>query len=416
MKNSAYVHNVDELIASTPLDSVLVHYGIPPTNLTSGEYRMECVFHESCRESSYGQLAIAVSHPAKQVFCHVCGTRGNLLTLIHGLESRQPPATGKLRGQEFKNALAKLKEIRGISNETRSGAARVLNSSQPVVSKPTESANKHNDQHKRNTPLHRHENEAARKIADLHDDLVTDLSAMSPGAAQYVRSRPWMTPDLMNKWGLGYLPRDGRSMFRGLFVYTHRNAAGEPISYSARDPHFEEKQQAWLRQGENKTSGKPIKHKYVKGFARGLELYGQQTARLDETNLQESLDRHGLIVVEGANDVIALDGLGLAAVGLCSNRATQHQIEKIMRFANQAAHGCVTLLPDNDDEGEAGFKELLWSLTDGGLSVRLAWSRTRDGGIYEGMQPEQMTSEIGTRILKSSLTLGNRQPRGSLQS
>jgi 5S rRNA maturation endonuclease (ribonuclease M5) len=402
MKKSAYVHNVDELIADTSLDSVLVYFGISPTNQTSGEYRMACVFNENCRESSYGQLAISAAHPAKQIFCHVCGTRGNLLTLIHGLETHQPPATGKLRGQEFKDALAKLKEIRGIGTDTRVNINQALSTPRSTAAKPSQTVETTPVVPKRNVPLQRHENEAARKIADLHNDLVTDLTVMSPGAAQYVRSRPWMTAEMMNKWGVGYLPRDGRSMFRGLFVYTHRNAAGDVISYSARDPHFEEKQQAWLRQGETKASRKPIKHKYVKGFARGLELYGQQTARLEEANIHASLDRYGLIVVEGANDVIALDNLGLAAVGLCSNRATNHQIEKIERFAQQAAAGRVTLLPDNDDEGEAGFRELLWSLVDRGLDVKLGWSSARSGGQYAGMQPEEISTEIWAELNDNS--------------
>ncbi len=222
MKKSAYVHNVDELIAETPLDSVLIHYGLSPSNRTSGEVRMPCMFNESCNNSSYGQLAISAAHPAKQVFCHVCGTRG-----------------------------------------------------------------------------------------------------------------------------------------------------------------------------------KPIKHKFVKGYGRGLELYGQQTARLEEASIRESLNRHGLLVVEGANDVIALDALGLAAVGLCSNRATEHQVEKIVRFASSASNGRVTLLPDNDEEGENGFRELLWSLVDRGINVRLGWSRTRENGRYTGLQPEAIDAELWAQIAQT---------------
>lgn len=90
MKNGCYVHNVDELIAETSLDEVLVHYGLPSSDLSSGEYRMNCVFDAKCSESSYGNLAISAAHPAKRIFCHVCGTRGNLLTLIHGLEKGAP--------------------------------------------------------------------------------------------------------------------------------------------------------------------------------------------------------------------------------------------------------------------------------------------------------------------------------------
>ena len=397
MNKNGYVNNVDELIAETSLDEVLVHYGLSPSNLSSGEYRMNCVFNADCATSSYGNLAVSVSHPAKQIFCHVCGTRGNLLTLIHGLQNQTPPATGKLRGHEFKDALSKLKEIRGVVSATRSEAKQVLTPTQlkqAAESKPTPTTIK------RNVPLAKHENEAARKIADLYNDLIYDPSEMSPAAAQYVRSREWMTPELMQKWGVGFIPRDGRSMFRGWLVYTHRNQAGEPISYSGRDPLFEEKRQAWLRQGNPEAPKKPIKHKYVKGFQRGLELYGQQVDRLNDPKIAVSLERYGLIVVEGANDVIRLDELGLASVGLCSNRATVTQVEKIKRFAMTAANERVLLMPDNDEEGEAGFKDLLWGLVDRGLRVRLGWSRTRYEGIFNGMQPEKI-DEKGWRTINS---------------
>lgn len=400
MKKNGYVNNVDELIAETSLDEVLVHYGLSPSNLSSGEYRMNCVFNPDCATSSYGNLAIGVSHPAKQIFCHVCGTRGNLLTLIHGLEKHAPPASGKLRGQEFKDALRKLKEIRGVVADTRSEAKQVLAPTKPkqaIEAKPTPATIK------RNVPLAKHENEAARKIADLCNDLIYDPAEMSPAAAKYVRSREWMTPELMQKWGVGYIPRDGRSMFRGWLVYTHRNQAGEPISYSGRDPLFEEKHQAWLRQGNADAPKKPIKHKYVKGYQRGLELYGQQVDRLNDPRIAESLECYGLIVVEGANDVIRLDELGLAAVGLCSNRATKNQIEKIKRFAMTAANKRVLLMPDNDEEGEAGFRDLLWELVDGGLKVQLGWSRARDQGKYSALQPENIDSEIWNSLCLSSL-------------
>lgn len=48
-----------------------------------------------------------------------CGKRGNRLTLIHGLE-KNAPAYRKLRGQEFKDFLNKLKEIHSGVPEVRS--------------------------------------------------------------------------------------------------------------------------------------------------------------------------------------------------------------------------------------------------------------------------------------------------------
>jgi len=115
-----------------------------------------------------------------------------------------------------------------------------------------------------------------------------------------------------------------------------------------------------------------MKHRYLKGYHKGLKLYGQSADRLQDRRLRDSLGQIGLVVVEGMNDVIRLNELGVAAVGLCSNQATDEQLEKLTRFARAVASNRVVLLSDNDDEGESGFKDLLWSLAERGLDVRLA--------------------------------------------
>ena len=144
-------------------------------------------------------------------------------------------------------------------------------------------------------------------------------------------------------------------MFRGWIVYTHRNQRGDVLSYSGRDPKFDSKWNQWIRNGKPATK-KPMKYKYVKGYRKGNELFGQHAQRLEETKLLGSLETHGLFVVEGMNDVARLDQLGVAAVGVCSNRATELQVQKICGFAKQIAKNQVVLMPDCDDEGETGFK------------------------------------------------------------
>jgi hypothetical protein len=109
---SSYINNVDELIQNTPLSLVLMHYGLQPPQNSTSEYRMKCVFNETCNDSQYGNLTVR-QDVAKQIYCHSCETRGNLLTLIHGLENQQPPSGGRLRGQEFKAAVQKLRQING---------------------------------------------------------------------------------------------------------------------------------------------------------------------------------------------------------------------------------------------------------------------------------------------------------------
>lgn len=382
-ENGGFIKGVDELIADTPFDRVTAHYGLPAPQNAAGEYRMECVFHEACRESRYGHLTVNLSSPARVIYCHSCKVRGNLLTLLHGLDHHVPPTGDRLRGDEFKAAVAKLREIAGTD---RSVSAPV-SSANPASTPPAEDAA---GPALINPPLRRHDKEAARALETLYEELITDPAEMTPHAAAYFRRRPWLTPEVFHKWGVGYLPRSGRSLFRGWVVYTQRNERGDVISYSGRDVNFEEKWTQWIRDGRPEGR-KPAKHRYVSGYHRGLELYGQQVSRLSEPALAESLQQFGLVVVEGANDVIRLDCLGVAAVGLCSNRATPEQIQKLIRFATQAASRRVVLLPDCDEEGEDGFKDLLWSLNEHGLNVTLGWSRTMHDGAFAGKQPEDLT-------------------------
>ena len=396
--NRGYMSNVDEMVEQTPLDLVLAHYGLPMSG-GSSEYRMKCVFNEACSESQYGNLSVKLD-AAKRIYCHTCKTKGNLLTLLHGLDTRQPPSGGRLRGQEFKNAVAKLKEINGgvdspsqfqtplrekgmghgdsTPKEKRLPSGRGNQGDSPQREKPSVNVN---------VPMRRHEKEAARALANLNEDLITDVAKMSPEAATYLRKREsWLTPDLMKKWGVGWIPGDGRSLFRkNYIVYTHRNTRGDIVSYSGRDINFESKWDKWIKAGKPEGK-KPNKHRYVSGFKRGAELYGGHASRLDEPCIIESLQSNGLVVVEGMNDVIRLDELGICAVGICSNKATKQQIEMLTKFAHQVACNRVMLFPDQDHQGKAGFKDLLWALAERKLDVSLATQFT----AADGKQPEDL--------------------------
>ena len=393
--NRGYIDGVDRLIEECSLEAVLAHFGQPLPEKERGEHRMPCCFSEGCQESSYGSMTVNLADPAKVIFCHSCGVRGNLLTLIHGLTRHAPPATGKLRGAEFKESVETLQRIRRVVDHSRAEWSSVLHSPTPppqvVPLSPTPVSALD-----RNIPLQ--DQEKTRGLVNLWEDLIVDPAVMPPPAARYFRERPWLTPEVCRHWKMGYLPRDGRSLFRGHLVYAHTDEQGDILTYSARDPAFAEKWSDWVRDGRPEN-GKPAKHRYVKGYSKGLELYGQSAERLVDRRLKESLGRIGLIVVEGMNDVIRFDRFGIAAVGLCSNRATSEQIEKLDHFARRAGQGRVVLFPDNDDEGEAGFKELLWALAERGLDVRLGWSRRSHAGQFDGRQPEEIAEDDWEKVL-----------------
>ena len=108
--------------------------------------------------------------------------------------------------------------------------------------------------------------------------------------------------------------------------------------------------------------------------------------------------------MEGPNDVIALDGLGIPAVGLCSNSVTEEQVEKLVRWANELAGGVIMLMLDCDAEGENGAKQSLWKLAQR-TCVRLAWSMESHGGRFRDRQPESLATEE-MRVLVTTLPGG----------
>ncbi len=384
-QNAPYMNDIDELIASTPTERVLDRYGQPLPRTGVSEHRLPCVFNESCVDSSYGTLTVNTSDPARRIFCHSCGVRGNLLTLLWGLEKHQPPQGGKLRGTEFREAVQLLRNLNG-EPATQSQARVASEKDAPLetaVANPV-----------KNVPLLESENLRARELVTLHEQLLVEFDQMNPSAAAYLRKRPWLTADVARNWKLGYLPNSAKGLLRGRIVYAFENEKSQILSYFGRDPAFEQHRVEWERKGRPEKS-KPMKHRFVKGFHRGLELYGQNgRERLADGRLTESLQSIGLAVVEGPNDVIRLDCLNVAAVGLCSNKATDEQIDKISRFAKQVAHGKVVLLPDTDAEGEEGFRELLWKLHQlDGLTIRLGWSTETHGKRFANRQPESLSIE-----------------------
>jgi len=231
---------------------------------------------------------------------------------------------------------------------------------------------------------------------------------MNPAAAAYVRRHSCLSPASMKKWRVGYLPHDGGGdkrgfSLRGHILYPMLSETGQVLAWVGRDPLFEQKESVFsLLPLEQRAKEKPpSKVRFPVGYHRGLELFGQHANRLNEPGYREALARHDLIVVEGFNDVIGLDNLGIPAVALCSNMITNEQIAKIERFARQLSLGKVTLLFDVDAAGDDGAKEALWQLAQRGLDVRLGWSQAMYGGKFAGRQPENLDNPELQALLSS---------------
>jgi hypothetical protein len=319
---------------------------------------------------------------------------------MHGWLNGTPPTGGRLKGAEFKR-------VRDVLTGTSSSPPSLPSSQPPPTpTAPPESL-------LRNVPLAESDNDKARELVTLDEKFVTDVGAMPPAAASYVRRHPSLSLALMQKWRVGVLPQDGGGdkrgwSLRGQVLYPLLGEDGKLLAWIARDPQFEQKEQAFnLLSPEQRTrEKKPAKHRFPVDFHRGQELYGQQPSRLQEPGYRELIERLGIIIVEGFNDVIGLDALGIPAVGIMSNKITEGQIAKITRWAQRLSSGKVVLMFDADDAGDEGAKEAAWQFLQLGLDVRLGWSQGMHGSAFRGRQPEQLTREEWNTVIRPTLEGG----------
>jgi hypothetical protein len=251
-----------------------------------------------------------------------------------------------------------------------------------------------------NTPLIDSTEPHIRELHNIDAKLIRDIAAMNPAAAAYVRRHPCLTSESMTKWRCGYLPNDGGGdkrgwSLRGSILYPVLSEHGKVLAWVGRDVQYEQKEREYQQLSPAERVGKepPAKHRFPKGFHRGLELFGQHASRLREPGYRDFVAQHGLIIVEGFNDVIGLDNLGVPALGIMSNRMTDAQGEKIVRFAKQLGVNRVNLMFDCEDTGSEGAKEALWFFAERKLDVRLVWSPAMHNGEFVGKQPEALTRD-----------------------
>ena len=397
-RKSSFI-KVDELLPAVSLEQAAHFYGItlPEIRRVGDEVRMRC-FLACGRAEETGDRAIAVQvdNPVKPWKCHVyqCQKGGNLVGLCD-LMAPGTNAGGKPRGERFKQIAADIASMtRGEQLPATDRTAAAATAKQVAEEKP-----------QINVPLAESENERARELVTLDQQFVTDVAAMPPEASAYFRRRPFLTPEVCQKFAMGYLPHSSKSLLRGQVVYGYRSPAGELLTWFGRNVRFEEQLAHW--KASDRSEPEPIKTRFVKGFHRGLELYGEDVARRelfdefpsvlfseDSVRREQLADllKMGVVVVEGPNDAIRLNTLGVPAVALCSNTITQEQVDRIATLADDLGDGCVTLMLDNDEEGILGTHQVLPLLAEK-VPVRLAWSSTTAGGKFKGRQPENLTAE-----------------------
>ena len=391
--------DVDRLQAETTLEAAAAKCGVPlDVKGTGPEVRMDCTF--GCPGDHIGRNEIAINtENAQKIFqCHAyqCGTRGNLLTLMHGFLTHSKPSGGKLKGDEFQRVK---KVLAGKGESTVNQTTIKMESTPDTKAAPPLQINR---------PLIDSPEDRVRELHNIDEKLIRDVSKMNPSAAAYIRRHPCLTNDSMTKWRCGYLPNDGGGdkrgwSLRGQILYPILSEAGQVLSWVGRDTQYEQKELDWkkLSDAERKTLAPPAKHRFPKGFHRGLELFGQQASRLKEPGTREFIQQHGLILVEGFNDVINLDSLGIPALAIMSNNMTEAQGEKILRFTKQLGIKRINLLFDCDASGTEGAKGVLWFFAERQLDVRLTWSLATHDSKFQGWQPESLSELDLSTLIKS---------------
>ena len=99
-----------------------------------------------------------------------------------------------------------------------------------------------------------------------------------------------------------------------------------------------------------------------------------------------------MIVVEGPNDVMNLNALGVPAVAVCSNTVTGDQADKLATLAREFGNGTVSVMFDLDRAGENGAKQVVLEVAMR-CRVRYAWTCAVDSGKFGGRQPESLSAE-----------------------
>lgn len=165
------------------------------------------------------------------------------------------------------------------------------------------------------------------------------------------------------------MPGSSKSSLRGQWVFGVQNEQGEPLAWVGRNVRYDNERDQWIAGG--RRDKEPLKYRFPNQalFRRGLELYGQEFLR--DERFAESLQRNGLILVEGFTDRLRLHELGVMSLAMMSNRITDEQSQRLAGYAREFAGGRVGIMQDADGPGDDGAKETLWRMHELGIDAYL---------------------------------------------
>ena len=381
--------DVDALQRQLSVRQVAAYYGfeLPENFGDAGEQRMRCPCASCTGHNDERSVSINVSDPFRRWKCHRenygCGAQGNLVALAYCLQHGAMPSGGKPTGREF---FAIAQDLEAIA----AGKLRptVVVSADPSVRQDVAAV----IEGQPNLPLSQSENENARNLVTLDDQLTISLGDLSSPASGYARRRPFLLSEaIAHECRCGYMPGSSKSSLRGQWVFGIQNAQRELLAWVGRNVRYDDEREQWIAGG--RRDKEPLKYRFPNQtlFRRGLELYGQEF--LGEERFAESLQGNGIILVEGFTDRLRLHELGVMSLAMMSNKITAEQSQRLASYAREFARGRVGIMQDADGPGDDGAKETLWRMHELGIDAYLVWSRRKFGGKYAERQPESLTAE-----------------------
>ncbi len=371
---------------SIPQVANYYHFGLPEYFGDTGEQRMRCPCTNCTGHNDNRSVSINVTDPFRRWKCHRggygCGAAGNLVTLAYCLRHGHMPAGGKPTGKDFYAIAQDLEAIDegqvaapivAADRSVRADVAAVLES-------------------KPNVPLNSSENESARSLVTLDEQFTIELEGLSAPASGYARRRPFLLSEAIRReCRCGYMPGSSKSSLRGQWVFGVQNESGEPLAWIGRNVRYDDDYEKWM--GGGRAGREPMKYRFPNQslFRRGLELYGQEFLRHEQ--FSESLERYGIILVEGFTDRLRMHELKVMSLAIMSNRITDEQVERLAGYAREFGYNRVGIMHDADEPGDEGAKETLWRLHQRSVHAYLVWSRTRFDGRFSGRQPESLSDD-----------------------
>lgn len=346
----------DELKRSADLLGLIKFFGsveIKPTN-EAGQYKAKCVFSDC--EDKKGDYPLGLNTEKNIFNCFHCGRKGDILSLI--MQVKKVPFF----------------EAKKFLMEWNRGATRAnLEQSLPVQSEPAPvnapaSA-------KRYTPFR-------RKLMGLRIEGIPSIDEKG------------ITPQTAERFGVGYC---SQGIMKGRVVV--------PVYDSAKPGVEDENILAYAGYSITNKQKEYGDWRFPDGFEKGKQLYNLNRVIEETKHAKETLERHGVIVVESFWNVLKLAQAGITnAVALMGCAMTADQERLLLSVTDK-----VKFWLDADEAGMKGLQNILRSLTDDGNNgllykthVKIINPKTTLGsdGLAGREKPYQFTDEEIKEILK----------------